>query len=384
MTVNVDMSSSLALQLPDLNRLHTTNRPAILPHGDNIQGETMGTVYRTAQLEELGLGRRRRTTMVEEGRLHRVEHGVYTTAPPEGDLLLRALALTRPQLVYSGITAHQIYAGGSITAPAEGLVQRPASYRSTPLINVGQVRVLPFRTVNGHRVVPPAMVAADLALTDASQARALLEEHYAGRGGHDQLNADLAQQGRVPVELRKLIASSSIGADSNSERTLFRALKKKGVNLIQNYQLGHYHWDAAIPSARILIELDSFRYHAALADGENERTFIIDRWKANDGARRGWLVLHYTGECVYRHLGHVIDQIMDTIEWQKKRRRRDPLPELLSFELQPPWDWHYHLRAHPLGTEMEPPFWSAAELRAAGIEPGSPEDPNGPGAVVIR
>ena len=318
----------------------------------------MGTVYRSAQLAELGISRHACRGLVKEGRLHPVERGIYCTAPPEGHLLLRALTVTRPHLVYSGPTARQIYDDLPVTTPAHGLVQRPHDYRSTDRLQISQVRVLAGRQVNALPVVSPVQAVAELAATDPTRARAFLEKHYAGRSGPVHLHTDLAALTRTPPALTALLATTSYGADSGSERKLFRALKKKGVILQQNHRLGHYHWDAAIPSARILIELDSHRFHAAAPAGENQRTFIIDRWKANDGARRGWLVLHYTGECVYRHVDLVVEQILDTIRWRTTGRQAPrSIPEPLPFEVSPPWKWHHDLRAVRVSdTWDEPPF----------------------------
>ncbi|MDO5668383.1 MAG: type IV toxin-antitoxin system AbiEi family antitoxin domain-containing protein [Corynebacterium sp.] len=315
----------------------------------------MGTVYRAAQLKELGIGRRRREELLKEGRLHRVEHGVYCTAPAEGDLLLEAVALTRPHLVFAGATARQIYDGKTVITPLKGQVARPHTYQDTPLLTVTQVRSLPHRSVNGHRVVTPLAAIRDLLDTDASAVRTFLEKHYAGREGNTTLAADLQQFPRLPASLRDIIASASIASDSKSEQTLARALKialkGRGVSVIQNHELGFYHWDYAIPEAKILIDLDSFRYHAALPSGENETTFIIDRWKANDGARRGWLVLHYTGECVYRHANKVVEQIVDTVVWRLNGGgpSSDILPARLSFEDTSLFRWHFTLRVG--GTE---------------------------------
>ncbi|MDO5512570.1 DUF559 domain-containing protein [Corynebacterium sp.] len=302
----------------------------------------MGTVLSAAQLAELGIGRRQRDAMMREGRLHRVEHGVFCTEPATGEQLLRALAVNRPHLVFSGPTARAIYDGTPVAPPLHGLVQRPHSHRSTELLTVRQVRTLPCRQVNGHRVVVPAAAVHDLLADDPRAARDFLERHYAGREGNGDLAFDLEQLGTIPRALRTALDASSIASDSKSERTLGRALKARGVTLVQNFPLGHYHWDYAIPAAKILIELDSFRFHAATADGANERTFIIDRWKANDGARRGWLVLRYTGECVYRHGDKVVEQIMDTITW--RLNGGDP-PEPLACEVAAPWTWHGTLRS---------------------------------------
>lgn len=314
----------------------------------------MGTVYRAAQLTELGITRHRRDTMLAEGRLHLVEHGVYSTAQPEGTLLLTGLSLTRPHLVYSGPTARAVFDGTPPPSPAHGLVARPHAYRSTPRLTVRQVRTLPFRTVDGHRVVPPAAAVSDLLIDAPGTAREFLEKHYGGRHGNALLAGDLAAMGRTPPALRTVLAGASIASDSKSEQKLARALKARRVTLVQNFRLGHYHWDVALPAAKILIDVDSYRYHGAHGEGDNERTFIIDRWKANDGARRGWLVLHYTGECIYRHLDKVVDQIMDTVAW---RLAGGPPPQQLPCEVKAPWLWHTTLR-HT--NDDEPPWPTSA------------------------
>lgn len=319
----------------------------------------MGTVYRTAQLKELGIGRRRREELLQQGRLHRVERGVYCTAPAEGDLLLTALAATRPHLVFTGATARQIYDDTTVTVPAQGVVRKPISYLSTQLLQVTQVRALPSRTVRGHRVVPPVAAVRDLLGSRSAEARAFLEKHYAGRNGNATLAADLAGMGRIPTELRALIDTASIASDSKSEQRLARALKARGLTIIQNHQLGFYHWDIAIPAARILIDLDSYRYHAALGNGENEKTFVIDRWKANDGIRRGWTVLHYTGECVYRHLDKVVEQIMATVTWMLNGGGTgDGIPaERLPFEDRSLFRWHSTVRAVAHQEDWSEPPW---------------------------
>lgn len=325
----------------------------------------MGTVYRTAQLEELGITKHNRAILVERGVLHVLDRGVYCTEQPSGVELLRILLLNRPHLVYSGQTARELHDDYAISTPLQGVVARPHNYRDTDLLQVSQVRTVPVRRVKGLPVVSPVAAVLHLLGTveDRVWARKFLEKHYAGRPGHTDLGADLKELGRVPGALRQLIATSSIGADSTSERTLFRALKLKGVELIQNHRLGHYHWDAAIPEAKILIEVDSHRYHAAMADGQNRRTFIVDRWKANDGARRGWLVLRYSGDCVYRHRDEVVEQIMDTIRWRTTTGRAPrATPDPLPFEEKAPWTWHVNLKSTVgLVGDDEPPAQGLAD-----------------------
>ncbi|CAB0667939.1 hypothetical protein CIP107570_02189 [Corynebacterium diphtheriae] len=46
-----------------------------------------------------------------------------------------------------------------------------------------------------------------------------------------------------------------------------------------------------------MIEIDGYFYHNAGA--ENKNTFVNDRWKMNDAAVRGYLVLRYPASSVF-------------------------------------------------------------------------------------
>lgn len=316
----------------------------------------MGTILRGRDLAALGITRHQRDARLAAGTLHRVERDVYCTEPPTGHLLLAALAEKRPHLVFSGPTARQLHDAAPITSPAHGLVARPAGYRSTRLLTVRQVRNLHHRFLDGLRVVSPLAAAAGLAGTHPSETSDFLERHYAGRGGRALLDTDLADLGRIPSALRDALTAAALFADSETERKLFRQLKKRGVDVEQNYRLGHYYWDGAIIRERVLIEIDSYLHHGP---GSGEQTFTKDRWKANDGARRGWVVLHYTGECIFWHLGEVVQQIIDTLRWRRGLGALPQGPGLLDFEAAPPWAWHraWHPGQGWSASVDDPPFF---------------------------
>ncbi|WIM73212.1 type IV toxin-antitoxin system AbiEi family antitoxin domain-containing protein [Corynebacterium suedekumii] len=76
----------------------------------------------TAMLRDRGLNQKQIERLVRTGRLYRVEQGVFTTSPPEGDLLLRALCHRRPALVFTGRTALELHEGREITLPVQAVV----------------------------------------------------------------------------------------------------------------------------------------------------------------------------------------------------------------------------------------------------------------------
>lgn len=54
---------------------------------------------------------------------------------------------------------------------------------------------------------------------------------------------------------------------------------------------------------------------------------------------RGWLALRYTGECIFRHLAEVVEQILAVVRQRRNPRRN----ELLALETTPVWRWHKSL-----------------------------------------
>lgn len=302
-------------------------------------------VLTTADLRKAGISGQQVRTLVKKGRLHRVERGVYTTSPPEGRLLLQALSRNRAYLVFTGTTAIQLRTQQEITLPVEALAPPEQTATSTGLLHVRRSRVLQAQRIEGLPVVT-AVVAARDALrrwgTAVEQKIVVfLEQQYSRRRGQERLDRDLAAAGRSGLgRVRRLLRRASIGADSESERKLVRGLKQQGLELRQNVRIGDYHWDVVIEDAKVAIDLDSYLYHGVSEDGETEETFIRDRWKGNDAARRGYMVLHYTGECVFHHLREVVEQVRSAVE---QRRKPGPV-RLLSLETTPVWRWHRALR----------------------------------------
>lgn len=286
-------------------------------------------VLTSEQLKQLGISRHRVAALASQDMLHRVERGVYTTAPPNGELLLAALSLRRPEAVVSGLTAFQLYSGQEITGPVSMRVPRGCSTKGSRLLRVRQSRTLHPREINGFRVVSPLATVADLLDHDEDALLRFLELQYSGREGPARLREDAAALGRVPGALRRLMVRAAVGADSNSERRVFRALRQRGVEVLQNHLIGAYRWDGVIPGAKVAIDIDSYRYHGIGPDGENHQTFVLDRWKANYAVREGYRVLRFTGECVYHHLQAVIREIMNTLE-QPAQVRETPV-----------WKWHH-------------------------------------------
>lgn len=297
-------------------------------------------VLDTASLKAHGVTAHHITRLTAQGRLHRVEPGVYTTSPPTGILLLRALAHRRPHLVYSGRTAFELHSGQEPTPPFSARVPHRVSNQGTAQLNIRQSRVLRAQKLHGLRVVTPLAAVADYLEHDEEELVVFLEQEYRTRFGRQRLERHLDLLPRVPRRLRQVLGQAAVGGDSDAERSVFRALKQRGVTVRQNEDIGGYLFDGVIPAARVIVEIDGYAYHSA----ESRETFVVDRWKANYATRRGYRVLRYSGSCVLHHLDQVVEQILAAVEDR---------PGCLRTEARPVWKWHNTLlRDGPWEDEM--------------------------------
>ncbi|MCS5478226.1 DUF559 domain-containing protein [Corynebacterium sp. YIM 101645] len=241
---------------------------------------------------------------------------------------MRALSHRRPYLVFTGRTALQLYSGTQVTTPLSGLVRPPRSAHGSALLTLRRRRRVFYREHDRVLVSPPVVAVADC-LGDAAETELIdfLEQQYTGRQGRILMEAELNALLRVPRQLRDLISRAAIGADSEVEREVFRALRARGLKVVQNHEIGGYSFDGVLPGVKLIVEIDGYRYHA----GESREIFVIDRWKANYAVRHGYRVLRYSGSCVKHHLDLVVEQIVAAAH---------DLEEPLFSEEHQVWEWH--------------------------------------------
>lgn len=284
-------------------------------------------VVDTAMLKANGVSAHHIAVLVQAGQLHRVERGVYTTSPPAGILLLRALAHRRPTLVYSGKTAFELHSEQELTLPLTGRVLYGSSDTGTPLLTLRQSRKLPFESIGELKVVSPVSAVADHLDQDDSELLDFLEKAYRRKEGRQLLERHLEQLPRVSPGLASLLGRAAVGGDSDAERKVFRRLRERGLVVEQNKDIGGYLFDGVIEAAQLIVEIDGYKYHSA----ESRETFIADRWKANYAVRHGYRVLRYSGSCVEYHLEDVVEQIAAAVNED---------PEHLGTEARQVWRWH--------------------------------------------
>ena len=282
----------------------------------------------SAALRARGLSQRQIERLVRAGRLHRVEPGVFTASPPEGKLLLRALVHRRPDLVFTGRTALQLRQGGAITLPVQAVTSVGRSGHSSAKLSLVRRRETRHEEVAGFRVTLRAVAVGDADEVADAELIAYLEGEFTGHQGKEALAAEVATMLRVPARFHRLVSGAAIGADSEAEREVARALIARGVAIEQNVFIEHYYFDIVLPEAGIIVEIDGYQFHSA----ESRESFVQDRWKANLATRRGYRVLRYSGSCVRHHLEPVVEQIVATAQGSSVQ---------LVTERLPVWKWHH-------------------------------------------
>lgn len=276
-----------------------------------------------------------------QGRIHRLVHGLYTREPPEGVTVARALAHRYPDLTFTGHTALSIRGHrATFLMPTTGVV--PAGHRAldTGYLVAPRSRTIRRHTHDGLPVVSSvAAVAGDTWLNRLSRIKAL-EKDYAGFDGRDRFEADCqtlsAEQRR---NLEPLLKRTVIGASSRMERLFHLDVRGMGLDAIPNFRFGPYTWDLGFPEATTLVDLDSARFHTS----ENERSFMIDRWKANHAEMAGWGHLQFTDLCLDDPLARKV--ALQEIRALVEHRRHLPTPTGVPGRVtEGLWDIHGGLK----------------------------------------
>lgn len=309
--------------------------------------------WTTSELLKAGKSRHSVTRAVRDGVIHRVGHGLYSADEPTDDIRLEALVHQHPELVFSGETAAHLHGWAEMQWPAQGVLPKCRTSDGGARLTVTQRKFSRTVTVRGLPVTTPLQTVVDLHRQGwpKEKLRACLVRAYRGAKGNDNRAEDMAAlmpQSRGIAET--LLDGLVTGTASNLERQvvdrLRTALADTGVTIEVNRKVRGYRFDIVIPEAKVLIEIDSYIYHAANGANLGERTFIIDRWKGNMAARWGWMLLRYPDLCVQIIPGMVTDEIVDTVRYNLRHRRGRRLRTALEklWTDMEVWLWHPSLR----------------------------------------
>ena len=274
---------------------------------------------------------------VRTGKIHRLFHGIYTTtAEPTAQTAWEALQKLRPDAVLDGKSAVEVYQGKQPTLPLHARVPTPNLRKgAAAILRLRRSRRIRYQRKGGFRLVSLADAVATC-LADGSvgegELRGLVERSYVSGTGVRRQEKEVKELKTVKkVQLREFFRACASGTDSGLERSFVSALHSAGFVTQQNYVVSGYRWDTAIRSLRVVIDVDSRKYH-----GSGNRNFIVDRWKTNEAQAEGWLALRVTDDCV----NYAMPQILRLLKNIQTFRAKHPRKVLGNRGVGPVWGWH--------------------------------------------
>ena len=292
--------------------------------------ETTGkSIWTTQELRKRGIGRRKQARMVADGTLHRVHRGIYVSGKVSAHKIARALTQTLAGVALAGHSATQLHLGQSLTFPME--LEGPRTIRGENF-TVRHTRRYSTQVKDGIKVVEPLWAAN----RSRYEQEWLLEQHYRGRRGIDKLKRDIGRMKRLTMQLRSVLKRCCIGADSVAEKKLATELRRVGFQVQHNVLFAGYRYDLWLQKLGILIEVDGYEVHS------DAKSFVKDRWKSNDGASLGCVVLRFSADCVNYHLKQVVAKVKEIAQWIRQGRpRRDEV----GIQGNPVFNWHECVRS---------------------------------------
>lgn len=262
-----------------------------------------GVVHRD-QLVAIGLGTAAISNRVASGRLHRMRPSVYAVghvALPEGGREMAVQLWRAPDGVLSHDTAAWIWGFSNaseivhVSGPMGGTISQPG----TVVHRARRLDASDIRGCKGFRVTSPARTILDLAASTSARdlERAVAEAQVSGLVSERDLRQVL---GRYPRRRGSRVLAALLDAEhgpaftrSDLERDLLALVRKAGIAPPRtNVSLNGYEVDALWADQRLVVELDSFRFH------RSRRAFERDRLKSAELQTAGYRVLQVT----WRHL----------------------------------------------------------------------------------
>ena len=225
----------------------------------------------------------------------------------------------------------QYLLGEPITLPVHVAVARPRNLHGTEFVIPHRIPAsTPWLYRGAH--FPEASYFLSHCADDELAVR-YLEKEFCGKDGHRLLEQQCT--GYLSGQARRLIGRAAIGTDSAAERRLVYLLREAGLKVTSNAKIGDYFWDIVLEKEGIAIEVDGYEYHHG--SRENHRAFLHDRWKANNAATRGYLVLRYAAQCVQNVPDEIVEQVIGAA--QKRRGwKADVTPQTQGNTGV--WLWH--------------------------------------------
>lgn len=299
-------------------------------------------IWTTAELYESGWSKARiRGTLGKD--LHRVARGIYTTTK-DPIIILRALTVAYPGIVYTGRTAAHLHHASPMQWPVTA--RHPKLRHEDHFIIIRRRRRPDTVRIKGVDVTTAAHTAADL-MDDLPTSVRVLERGYAGFRGTENFEKDAAALSRRDrMRVREASRKAVIGTASGLEMTAVRLIRKalepeleSGLITVEtNGMVRGYCFDIVIREVRLVIEIDSWAYHGEAK--AKRMDFARDRCKGNQATRWGWLLLRYADSAVDLVPEYMASEVADTVRFELKRLRRFRREDEAIASDEPMWGWY--------------------------------------------
>jgi predicted transcriptional regulator of viral defense system len=272
------------------HRGETPNSSGFLPIDAQLARLAAGQhgVVAIAQLRSLGVNQRGVEYRVRVGRLHRLHRGVYAVGHPiltrQGHFLSAQLAIGSGTLLSRHSAAE--FWGFRKHRSKEVHVTTTRDARSRPGIRVHRTEAFYEDDIARQQniwVTSPARTILDLSSTleQHQLARALRQAEVDGRLTHDQLRRQIRRHPKAKGrrQLRQLLDEGERRTRSALEDAVAERLRGEGVH--HNVLIGGHEVDLYFPDRRLVIEVDSEKYH------DTPTSLLLDAEKDRELAARG-------------------------------------------------------------------------------------------------
>lgn len=146
------------------------------------------------------------------------------------------------------------------------------------------------------------------------------------RGAGGQLRGANASRSYGPASSLREKPRTTIQKATNIENQFRYALLRKGIDFIEQADIGPWSCDFLLPEHAIVIEADGEYWHS------DPKTKRKDRRKDLWLQSKGFMVLHFDGKTITQSADHCVEKVLELIE-KKNKQTVDTIDNYVATEL---------------------------------------------------
>ncbi|GAB2934833.1 hypothetical protein GCM10027047_34090 [Rhodococcus aerolatus] len=277
-------------------------------------------VWTVEQLVAAGHSRSTIYRRCRAGTWRRLLPGLVATADPGFATLCRALVLWQPRAVLSHRSAAHLWGFHDVPQVVEATVSRTANVRTPPWLVLHRRLLDPSAVTerNGFRVVTRDRAVLDCqTVLTPDDADRLTDSAVAVFLGPRTLAAGCERDAGVAgvVAARRQVRHAAVGARSEAERRVARALAARGWPMAANRSVLGWVCDFVDELAKVVVEIDGREVHS------EPRVFREERRRHNAITAAGWHVQRYAGHDAMVDPDGVAAEVIELCRRRRAARR---------------------------------------------------------------